>query len=267
MPPIVLLGIPSDCNSSYLRGAAGAPPEIRRALHSDSSNLWTERGIDLGREGVLHDAGDVDVGTDGNDFDAIDRGVSRWLDDGARVIAIGGDHAVTHPIVRAHARIHAPLSILHFDAHPDLYESFDENPKSHASPFARILEEGLVKRLVQVGIRTLNRHQREQADRYGVEVIEMRDWGRASEIAFEEPVYVSFDMDVLDPAFAPGVSHWEPGGASVRQVLDLLDRLDARVIGGDVVELNPKRDPTGRTAMVAARVLRELAGKIVEGDR
>ena len=92
----------------------------------------------------------------------------------------------------------------------------------------------------------------------------MREWERARELRFEEPLYVSFDLDVLDPAFAPGVSHWEPGGASTRQVLDLLHGLQAVVVGADVVELNPARDPSGVSAAVAARVARELAGRLLE---
>lgn len=261
---IALVGIPTDANSSYLRGAAAAPAAIRRALHCESANLCTERGLDLGEEGLLFDAGDLDLGPAGDDFGAIEEGIATLLGHGPRVIAMGGDHAITHPIIRAFKTTHARLSILHFDAHPDLYDDFGGNPRSHASPFARIMEQGLVERLVQVGIRTLNRHQKEQARRFGVEVIEMRSFGQAYELAFEEPVFVSFDMDVLDPAFAPGVSHWEPGGASTREVLDVIHSLNAVVVGADVVELNPDRDPQGITAMTAARVLRELAGKILE---
>ena len=266
--PLALVGLPTDANSSYLRGAALAPPAIREALRCESANMTTELGFDLGAAGVLFDAGDLDLGSGdlrgGNDFDLIEEAVAELLERGARVIALGGDHAVTHPLVKAHRRRHERLTILHFDAHPDLYDSFQENPRSHASPFARILEEGLVERLVQVGIRTMNAHQRAQAERFGVEVIEMRSWERADGLSFEEPVYLSFDMDVLDPAFAPGVSHWEPGGATTRQVLDAIHALDAVVVGADVVEHNPTRDPQGISAMVAARVLRELVGKIVE---
>lgn len=265
--PLALIGVPSDANSSYLRGAAQAPAAIRAALHCPSASLWTERGRDLGEEGVLFDAGDLDLGPAGDDFAALEDGLGTLLGQGPRVIAMGGDHAVTHPIVRAFKSVHPRLSILHFDAHPDLYEDFAGNPRSHASPFARIMEQGLVERLVQVGIRTMNRHQKEQARRYGVEVIEMRSLGRAYELAFEEPLYVSFDMDVLDPAFAPGVSHWEPGGASTREVLDIIGSVEALIVGADVVELNPARDPQGITAMTAARVLRELAGKILEHPR
>lgn len=262
--PLVLIGLPSDANSSFLAGAAAAPGAIRAELFSPATSLWTERGIDLGAEGLLHDAGDLDLGSRGDDFGAIEDVVAGLLARGARVIAMGGDHAVTHPLVRAHRSAYPRLSILHFDAHPDLYADFDGNPRSHASPFARIMEEGLVERLVQVGIRATNPHLREQSRRYGVEVIDMRSFGRAYELAFDEPVFLSFDMDVLDPAYAPGVSHREPGGPSTREVLDVVQSLHADVVGADVVELNPARDPQGVTAATAARVLREIAGKMLE---
>ena len=260
---VTLVGVPSDANSSYMRGAARAPRRIREALFSESANLWTEDGRDLGAPGILDDLGDLDLGPRGGDFEALEERTQALLREGRRLIALGGDHSITYPLVRAHRELRGPFAILHLDAHPDLYASFDDNPHSHASPFARICEEGLATRLVQVGLRTLTGHLREQVERFGVEVIEMRDWERVGELSFDEPVYLSVDLDVLDPAFAPGVSHWEPGGASTRQVLDLIAGLDTELVGADVVELNPRRDPLGITAMVAGRIVREIAGKMV----
>lgn len=160
--------------------------------------------------------------------------------------------------MRALVAASGPLQILHFDAHPDLYDSFQGNPRSHASPFARIMENGLASRLVQVGIRTLNRHQREQAQRFGVEIIEMREFDPASVPVLAAPFYVSIDLDGLDPAVAPGVSHHEPGGLGVRDVLRVLHAQRAPLVGADVVELNPDRDINGVTAVVAAKLVREL---------
>lgn len=264
---VALLGVPSDLHSSYLRGPAEAPGAIRAALHSESANMTTELGVDLAQAGALYDAGDLVDEARSDDFDAIERSVAALLERGPRVVAMGGDHAVTAPLVRALRPRLARLSILHIDAHPDLYEDFEGDPRSHASPFARLCEAGLVDRLVQVGVRTANAHLREQIERYDVECIEMRDWERTRALRFDGPLYVSFDLDVLDPAFAPGVSHWEPGGASTRQVLDLIQGLDADFVGADVVELNPRRDPSGMSAMVAARVLRELCGKLLASAR
>jgi arginase len=254
-----LIGFCSDDNSSFLRGAAEAPPLIREALYSDASNLWTESGIDLGVDGIFFDAGDV---TPASPKD-IEDSVSALLAQGLRPLSLGGDHSITYPIMRAIAPAYPAPGILHFDAHPDLYDDFRGNPHSHASPFARIMEEKLAQRLVQVGIRTMNGHQREQAERFGVEVIEMKDLNSHLQLTFNTPVYVSVDMDAFDPAFAPGVSHREPGGLSTRQVIEIIQSVNAPVIGADIVEFNPKMDPTGMTAVVCAKILKELASKML----
>jgi arginase family enzyme len=128
------------------------------------------------------------------------------------------------------------------------------------------MEEGLVERLVQVGIRTANGHQRAQVERFGVEMIEMHDWRDDWPINFDTPVYISFDLDGLDPAFAPGVSHREPGGLSTRQALNVIHRVSAPVVGADLVEFNPQTDVGGVTAMVCAKLLKEMAAKILEGE-
>jgi hypothetical protein len=196
---LTLLGVPFDANSSYLRGPAKAPAKIREALFSDSSNLWTEAGVDLGAPSVLHDAGDLRLPEQAEPaFAAIESAVRDQLARDARLLFLGGDHSITFPLVRAIAAKFSPLTILHFDAHPDLYDEFEGNRYSHACPFARIMEQGLASRLVQVGIRTMNRRQREQAERFGVEVHELKGGGSLADIALRGPVYVSFDLDVLD---------------------------------------------------------------------
>jgi arginase family enzyme len=144
-----------------------------------------------------------------------------------------------------------------------LYEEFEGDRFSHACPFARIMEEGLARRLVQVGIRTLNSHQRRQAQRYGVEVMEMRSWEAGARPAVDGAVYLSVDLDVLDPAFAPGVSHREPGGLSVREVLSLVQQMGGGLVGADLVEYNPRQDIGGVTAVVAAKIVKEIAGRML----
>ena len=160
--------------------------------------------------------------------------------------------------------MHGPISLLHFDAHPDLYPDFEGNPYSHASPMARIVEEGLVDRLVQVGIRSYGPDQAAMVETHNVEVHAPWSHGPGPVLSFDSPLYVSLDIDGLDPAYAPGVSHPEPGGLSVRQVLDVIANCDApRLIGADVVEVNPLLDPTGITSVVAAKFVRELLGKML----
>src|ERR1700741_179074 len=216
-----LLGIPFDANSSYKRGSAAAPPLIRDALTCDSSNTWTELGVDVGAEGSYKDAGDLTLG-DGDAFARIEQAVDDVLQKRQRPVCLGGDHSITYPILKAVGCHFKDLTLIHFDAHPDLYDEFQGNRYSHASPFARIMEEKLAKRLIQVGIRTMNPAQKKQAARFGVEVYEIGRKRALEEVKTWCPVYVSFDMDVFDPAFAPGVSHREPGGMSVRELWEHL---------------------------------------------
>jgi agmatinase len=260
-----LLGFPFDANSSYLRGAAGAPPKIREALRCDASNLWTELGVDLGAAGAFADAGDLAL-REQDAFAAIEQAVGAQLEKGECPVSLGGDHSITFPIVRAFARHHPGMTIIHFDAHPDLYDELDGNRLSHACPFARIMEERLANRLIQVGIRTLNGHQRAQASRFGVEIVEMRSLSAYNWMKLNGPIYISFDIDVLDPAFAPGVSHWEPGGMSVREAIAHLHAIEGTIVGADVVEYNPVRDISGMTAVVAAKIVKEILGKIISQE-
>jgi arginase len=179
---------------------------------------------------------------------------------------LGGDHSVTYPIVRAFAPRYPELTIIHFDAHPDLYDEFEGSRLSHACPFARIMEERLAKRLVQVGIRTMVGHQRQQAAKFGVEVVEMRSLPAYDHMKVHGPVYISFDMDVLDPAFAPGISHREPGGVTVREAIAHLHAIEGTIVGADIVEFNPTQDISGMTATVAAKVVKEILGKMIAGE-
>ncbi len=260
---ICILGIPFDANSSFSKGPALAPSRIRESYFSDSSNLWTEQGVDLETLNGLYDVGDVDCSEESSTFDAITHRVNTLLKKDARIICLGGDHSITFPILKAYAKKYENLNILHLDAHPDLYDSLGNNRFSHACPFARIMEKKLAARLVQAGIRTINGHQREQAHRLGVEVMEMKngnDW--LEKLEFQGPVYLSLDMDCLDPAFAPGVSHHEPGGFTTRQVLDIIQKLRGNLIGADIVEYNPDRDFQSVTSMVAAKLLKELIARI-----
>jgi arginase len=260
---VAIVGVPWDTHSSFRRGAAAGPPRIREALASESGNLWTENGLDLGTDPRMADAGDIAVAREDGAIEDIERGLGAILGTGAHALVLGGDHAITYPVLRAHSRVRPRLTVLHIDAHPDLYDEFEGDRLSHACPFARVMEEGLVTHLLQIGIRTMNDHQREQARRFGVQVVEMKDWHVGSTPSIEGDVYLSLDLDALDPAFAPGVSHHEPGGFSPRDLIGLIQRFGGRLVGADVVELNPSRDPLGITAMAAAKLVKELAGRML----
>ncbi len=153
---------------------------------------------------------------------------------------------------------------MHLDAHGDIYDSFEGDRYSHACPFARVMEEQLAARLIQIGLRTLTPHLRKQSTRFGTQIFGADDWRAAIPVVagLRSPVYVSLDIDVLEPMLAPGISHPEPGGLTVRDVLDVLAVISADVVGADVVEYNPHNDLRDLTARVAAKFVKELAGLI-----
>jgi arginase len=260
---VAIMGIPCDVGSSYLPGAADGPARVRHVMYAGSGNLCTEDGTDLKDNPHFHDLGDIELGAIAEIHGAIEGAVEEVLGSGACALSIGGDHSVTHPIVKAYARHPEGLNLLHLDAHPDLYDEYEDSRGSHACTFARIMEEGLVKRLVQVGIRASTPHQDEQASRFGVEVIRMEDLATKWPAQFDGPVYLSLDLDVLDPAFAPGVSHPEPGGMTTREVIRIIRAIPAPIVGADIVELNPARDSSDITAMAAFKLLKEISAAIM----
>lgn len=257
---VTLWGVPFDEYSSFLRGAARAPQKIREAFHCPSSNHATENGIDLEKEIRFFDGGDINIG--GSAVDDIEKKAKEFLHKGMKLLTLGGDHSIAYPLIKAYSQYYSPITVLHLDAHSDIYDNFEGNRYSHACPFARVMEEGLAERLVQIGIRTLTTHQREQIKRFGVETFEMKDWkGVLPNIKGD--VYISLDLDVLDPAFAPGVSHHEPGGLSTRDVIGIIQNVGGNIIGADLVEYNPDRDLNGVTGMVAAKLMKELAARLL----
>lgn len=271
--PVAVVGVPFDAHSSFLRGPALAPARIRETLYSASGNWSTETGIDLEASAGWEDHGDFDIPVAGEPLRRIQGAATALLAEGRRLVAIGGDHSISFPLVAAHAAAFGPLAILHLDAHGDLYDTLDGNRFSHACPFARVMEAGHASGLFQAGLRALTKHQREQAARFGVRVLEMRHTSPEAvrrhllenlpEAARSAGVYLSLDLDVLDPAFAPGVSHHEPGGMTTRELLTIIQELPVPLLGADIVEYNPLRDPTGTTAMVAAKLLKEILAKMM----
>ena len=242
-----------------MEGPAGAPPLIREALASGAMNSFSESLEDI-RQEVFSDVGDFDISS----YFDIETLTGEHLGAGKKLFTLGGDHSITYPILRAFRERYTRLDVLQIDAHPDLYDSYGGDRYSHACPFARIMEDGLAQRLVQVGIRTLNPHQQEQAQRFGVEMHTLRKGLPSLPLRFRNPIYISLDLDALDPAYAPGVSHREPGGLSTREVISLLQHLEGEVVGADLVEYNPRQDIGGITASVGGKLMKELLGRLIQ---
>ena len=254
-PLIAIVGIPLDQNSSFMKGAAHGPDAIRLAFHSPSTNYSAESGRNIGKQPACEDLGDLELK---NYPDDIEKSIDQLLKKGMKVVSLGGDHSVTYPIIRSYHKKYPTLHLLQLDAHPDLYLEFEGDRFSHACPFARILEDGLISSLTQIGIRSNTKIQQEQAEKYGVVTYSIKRWLDEPVLNLEEPLYLSLDLDVLDPAFAPGVSHHEPGGFSTREVLQIIQSIKAPLVGADIVELNPNRDHDQVTAMVGAKFLKEI---------
>lgn len=258
MEGIIIQGIQFDEKSSFQKGPRLAPPLIREALHCGSLNLFTENGISI-ENSIIKDKGDFEI----SEYLDIEKITANHLESNFKVFTLGGDHSITYPIIKAHHKKYPKLDILHIDAHSDLYDNFEGDIHSHACPFARIMENQLAVRLVQVGIRTLNTHQAEQAEKFDVEIHQMKNLNINTISEFKNPLYISLDMDAFDPAYAPGVSHHEPGGLSSRQVIELIQNINADIIGADIVEYNPNRDFQNMTAFLAAKMMKEIVGKML----
>lgn len=260
-----LIGIPFDGNSTFLKGPALAPPRMRQADIDGSANRYAESGIEMINGKNYIDLNDIYFPSSDseNAYGIIKQIFRKHINKDDKIIALGGDHSVSFPIVESYAEVYDDLHILHFDAHADVYDNFDNNPYSHASPFARIMERDIVKSLTQVGIRTLNAHQKEQAEKFNINIIEMKDFSFDFIRKLKSPLYVSIDLDVLDPAFAPGVSHHEPGGMTSRELITAIQMTEAEIVGADIVEYNPVRDINDTTAMLVYKLFKELASKML----
>jgi agmatinase len=263
---VALLGFAWDRSSSYAQGAAMAPRTIESLLFCDASGPYSLDGTNVSTLITSREFPDLTRKAAAS-RDRITACVSRELEQGRTVISLGGDHSVTFPILRAFRDHHGPLDVLHVDAHPDIYDVFEGDRYSHASPFARALESGCIRHLVQVGIRAAAPEHRAMAKRHDVLMLGADALDRVPDAIFAGPLYLSIDLDGLDPAFAPGVSHPEPGGLTTREVLGLIARIRGPLVGADIVELNPERDQNLQTAAVAVRLVKEIAATMVARPR
>jgi agmatinase len=263
---IVLVGLPDDSQSSYLRGPAEGPARIRQAYDGRCYNASSESGVDL--TGKVADLGDLaSLPTWAQTARLYHDTCSSLLRAGKTPFFLGGDHAVTVPILKAYAEANQPVHVIQVDAHPDLYPSLYDNENSHACVAARLLEMPHVASVMQIGLRTENPPQAEMAAKQQERLLQVhaRDFfakplPEPLHLADGDPVYLSIDLDGFDPAQAPGVSHPVPGGLHPRQVLNFLQQARWRLVGMDVVELNPSRDVRDLTAVLAAKLVIEGMG-------
>jgi agmatinase len=270
---IAIVGVPFDSGVSYRPGARFGPAHIRQ-----SSKLLRPfnpaQGVHPFAGQQVADAGDIACNPFGIEetLGLIENGARGLLERAERVVSLGGDHTVALPLLRAmHAR-HGPLTLVHFDAHLDTWDTYFGAAYTHGTPFRRAAEEGLLDResCLHIGIRgpLYDPIDLESDSRLGFQVVPTTDLealGTAGVIeriaarAGERPVYVSVDIDVLDPAFAPGTGTPEAGGFTSRELLAVLCGMSGlRLVGADVVEVAPAYDHAEITGIAAAHVIYEL---------
>jgi agmatinase len=275
---IAILGAPFDGGTTFRGGARYGPAAIREAslgLRPYNDAL----GVAPFAERQVIDAGDASP----NPVDilaahhAIETTAGSLYDHGARVLGLGGDHSVSLPLLRAASAAHGRLSLLQLDAHTDTWDSYFGSRLTHGTMFRRATEEGIIdaSTSVQIGLRGSLYSADDYVDnaRLGFSTLLARDFdqtgvGGAIELALahlRSPVYITVDVDCLDPAYAPGTGTPEAGGLTSRELLAILRGLASgvNVAGADVVEVSPAYDPTGATAVVAANIAYELLALLV----
>ncbi|MFO7288583.1 agmatinase [Planifilum fulgidum] len=260
----VIYGMPMDWTASFRPGSRFGPRRIREVslvLEEYSPHLGRELG-----EVPFYDAGDIPLpfGNPGRSLEKIGRFVAEVLQRDKMPIGLGGEHLVTWPVVREVYKHFPDLAVIHMDAHADLRTEYEGETLSHATPLRKIAELIGPENVIQLGIRSGTREEFEYAASSGIrfhpfEVL--KPLVEELPALAGRPVYVTVDIDVLDPAFAPGTGTPEPAGITSRELMESLHaiaRSEVKVVGADLVEVAPAYDPTDQTAVAAAKMVREM---------
>lgn len=269
---VALVGVPFDGGTTYRPGPRFGPRHVR--TQSAIIRPWNPvLHVNPFRQHRIADFGDLSVNplSIEDTFTRIERGITALLDAGARCVSVGGDHSISLPILRAVAKKHRPVSLIQFDAHGDLWDEYFGSKYSHGTPFRRAFEEGLLQDggVLQVGLRgqVYGEDDFDFARRHKVRMVTAEEFhkkGLASVRnhlrAFRNKcVYVTLDIDVVDPAFAPGTGTPQVGGFTTVQILELVRSLRGlNIVGCDLVEVSPPYDTGELTSLLAANLLFEL---------
>jgi len=270
---VAIVGVPFDAGTSYRPGARLGPREIRAQSSLIRPYSYFQKVAPFDRLNVA-DSGDVDAPPVSIEkcYDVVEARIGRIAESGARPLVVGGDHSISLPVLRALAKRHGPLALVQFDAHIDTWDEYFGGKYFHGTPFRRAIEEGIVdpKRFVQVGIRgpmygedDFDFHRDHGITMIDIDQVKAR--GVAAVVADVRRVaqgaaYMTFDIDAVDPAFAPGTGTPEVGGLTSHEAQQLVRGLAGlSLVGGDVVEVAPVFDGPGQiTALLAANIMFEL---------
>ncbi|WP_086847854.1 agmatinase [Amycolatopsis kentuckyensis] len=277
---VAVVGVPFDSGVSYRPGARFGPAAVREASRL-LRPYHPELDVSPFAEKQVVDAGDIAVNpfNIGEAIETLQQEAEALQADGTRLVTVGGDHTIALPLLRAAAKKHGPVALLHFDAHLDTWDTYFGEPYTHGTPFRRASEEGILdtSALSHVGTRgpLYGKRDLEEDRRLGFGIVTSGDVMRRGvaetvdalrQRIGDRPLYVSVDIDVLDPAHAPGTGTPEAGGMTSRELLEILRGLrDLNLVGADVVELAPAYDHAEITAIAASHVAYDLVSLLALG--
>ncbi|RLF37190.1 MAG: agmatinase [Thermoplasmata archaeon] len=258
----VIFGVPYDKTSSFRHGASRAPKEIRNASWNfETFNMRTQ--VDL-RDIKIHDYGDIDVKNDKPEImiSKVRKLVSMLLSKNKFPIAVGGEHSITPGIIQAFPR---DIAVLSLDAHIDFREKYDNQSYNHACVIRRISEHIPIENIVLIGVRSADKEEFQEMKKqnlFYIDSFEIKNKGikqvlsKTKEYLRDKQIYLTLDIDVLDPAYAPGTSTPEPFGLTTFDILEIIDFFSPSLVGFDIVEVCPNYD-NGETALLAAKLIRQ----------
>ena len=257
---IVLFGIPFDGTVSYRPGTRFAPAAIRNESYGiETYSPYLDKDLtDL----KIFDAGDLDMpfGNTQKALDKIEKFVKKLMDDNKRPLMVGGEHLVSFPVIKSVFDKYPDLCVLHLDAHADVREDYSEEKFSHATVIKRVWELTGDDRIYQIGIRSGERYEFEWAKSHTN--LHKFDCGVVKDIIpllKNKPVYITLDLDILDPSVFPGTGTPEPGGITYKELLDTVVRFnELNIVGADVMELSPHYDQSGTSTICACKIIREM---------
>ena len=261
---VVLYGMPMDWTVSYRPGSRFGPARIREvSIGLEEYSVYLDRELD---EVAYFDAGDIPLpfGNAQRSIDIIEEYIDGLLADGKKPLGMGGEHLVSWPVMKAVAKKHEDLAIIHFDAHTDLREQYEGEPLSHSTPIRKIAEHIGPKNVYSFGIRSGMKEEFHWAKENGMHISKFEVLEPLKEILptlAGRPVYVTIDIDVLDPAHAPGTGTVDCGGITSKELLASIHAIagsDVQVVGADLVEVAPVYDSSEQTANTASKLIREM---------
>ncbi|WP_096437701.1 agmatinase [Alteribacter populi] len=262
--PVVIFGMPMDYTVSFRPGSRFGPNRVREvSIGLEEYSPYMDRHLE---DVNYHDAGDMllPFGNAAKSLDMIEQYTDKLLTDGKFPVGLGGEHLVSWPIIRSMSKEHDNLAVIHIDAHADLREEYEGETLSHSTPIRKTCELIGPENVYSFGIRSGMREEFQYAIESGMHMSKFEVAAPLKEILptlSGRPVYVTIDIDVLDPAFAPGTGTAEAGGISSKELLDAIVAIaesDVNVVGCDLVEVSPPYDPSDQTAIAASKFIREM---------